>query len=135
MMNRLMKLVMMLTVLACSGCISVGGVRQVDWPRVCDDLKNAESVARDFRGLTKLGSDEYKALQLVVEYVDEASTLACSLAEDASRQARVQSLLREGLRIAERLIDELDDEEKKRQAKLAVIIIKVGLRRAGFQLE
>lgn len=134
-MMKLMKLWMMLIVLTCSGCMTVGGVKQVNWPQVCDELKNTESVARDFRGLAGIGSDQYKALDEVVTYIDEAGTLACSLAEGADRQARVQALLREGLRIAERMIDKLDDQERKRQAQLALIVVKMGLRRAGFQIE
>jgi len=134
-MKMIMSLLLILSLLTSSGCMTTaGGVRQVDWPVVCNELDGAEAIARDFRGLAGIGSDQYEALDEVCTYLDEAGTLACAVADADDKHARVQALLKEGLRIAVRLIDDIEDEDDKRNARLAVIIIKAGLRRAGFKL-
>jgi len=134
MMNRLMKLVMMLTVLACSGCMTTGAV---DWPRVCNEIDGATAVATDYQALTEPASREHEALGQVIKYGSQASQVACAVAEvdESGKRARVQALLNEGLRVADDLIESISDPKKKRQAQLAFIVIKIGLRRAGFQLE
>ncbi|KKN74260.1 hypothetical protein LCGC14_0391990 [marine sediment metagenome] len=114
------------------GCSASGGI---DWPVVHAELSEAAAVARDFRALAGVGSEEYDALNKVVEYTEEARDVAGAVALGEDRKARVEALLKEGIRIATRLIDDISDPEKKRRAQLALIVLKMSLRRAGFRLE
>ncbi len=116
------------------GCTTTG---TVDWPRVCNEIDGATAVATDYQALTEPQSKEHEALGQVIKYGNQASQVACAVADvdQADKRARVTALLNEGLRIADELIDDLADEERKRQAQLALIVIRMGLRRAGFQLE
>jgi len=129
---------MMLMSLVCSGCMTVGGgQKQVDWPVVCNEIDGATAVATDYQALTEPHSKEHEALAQVIKHGNQASQVACAVADvdQADKRAKVQTLLNKGLKVASDLIEDISDPKKKRQVQLAMILVKMGLRRAGFQLE